>query len=140
MKFRLLRPTIDTPFHIDWDWFERNNISMESVIRNQLSEEYQRRFEGQEVHEVDYIDPATGEVFRVDNLREAILAEGQWEPDYITRSMPLTQAILRIFLASNNQPLTPVELARRLERHDPEAILRVLTASGVSNGVVPVRK
>lgn len=139
MKFKLRRPTSDTPFHVDWSWFERNNLDAQSVIRNQLTESCRHRLEGREVTEVDHIDPATGEVFRLDTLREAILAECQWEADYISEDLPLAQAILRLFLATNNQPLTPVELAHRLNRHDPDTILRVLTAKGVDNGIVPVR-
>lgn len=138
MKFKLMRPTLDMPFHIDWGWFERNNMNPASAIRNQLCDEYQARYAGQEPWEVDYIDPDSGEVLRMDNLREAILSHCRWEPDYITRDMPLAQAIFRLFLASNNTPMTANELARRLERHDPEMILRMLTATEVQNGVVPV--
>jgi hypothetical protein len=140
MKFKLRRPTLDTRFHVDWSWFERNNINPESVIRNQLTESYQQRMAGEEIREVDYIAPDTGEVLRMDNLRETILIEAQWEEGYITSDMPLSQAILRIFLATNNRPMTAREMAQRLERNDPETILRVLTATGVTNGIVPLRE
>jgi hypothetical protein len=50
------------------------------------------------------------------------------------------QGVFRVFLAENNRPLSPVDLAHHLGRRDPETILRVLTASGVQNGVVPLRK
>jgi hypothetical protein len=140
LKLKLLRPTIETPFHVDWGWFESNHLSAESVIRRQLCEQHQREFEGHDVEELDYVDSESGEVFRMDNLREATLSHCQWERDYLTHDMPLMQAILRIFLANNNQPLTPVEIVGRLERHDPEAILRLLTASGVNYGIVPARK
>ncbi len=89
MKFKLRRPTNETLFHVDWSWFERNNLDPQSVIRNQLTESCRQRYEGREVAEVDHIDPVTGEVFRLDNLREAILAECQWEDDYLSRDLPL---------------------------------------------------
>ncbi len=140
MKFKQLRPTVRTPFHIDWSWFERNNFDAEAIVRNQLCDTCRRQFEaGLPVTEVDYIDPETAEVIPMDNLREAILTHCRWEPDYIDGDTPLMQAILRLFLANNNHPLTPAEMGQRLTRRDADAILRVLTASGVQNGIVPVR-
>lgn len=140
MKFRQLRPSVETLFHVDWGWFDRNNIDAQSVIRNQLCYRCQQQFaDGQEVAEVDHIDPETGEITRLDNLREAILAHCQWEPTYIDSEMPLLQGILRLFLASNNHPLSVLEMAQRLGRHDPETILRLLTARGVQSGIVQLR-
>lgn len=140
MNFKRLRPTSATRFHIDWSWFERNGLDVQSLIRNQLSDASLKKLaDGDAVEEVDYIDPATGEVSRMDTLRETIIAESRWEPDFINASLPLMQGIFRVFLAENNRPLTAVELAQRLNRHDSDAILRVLTATGVQNGVVPVR-
>lgn len=140
MKFKLSRPTSDTPLHVDWSWFERNHLNAESIVRNQLCYTCHQRFgDGQEVEQVDYIDPTSGEVFRMDSLRECILTHCQWERDYINGETPLVQAVLRLFLSTNNQPMTVTEIAQRLGRHDGEAILRVLTASGVQNGIVPVR-
>ena len=139
MNFKAMRPTGDTPFQINWSWFERNNINAQSLVRNQLNYKWRQRFDnGLEIKEVDYINSETGEVFKMDNMREAILAECQWEPDYITRDMPLLQSILRLFLANNNQPMTVVEMARRLERHDSNAILNLLTASKIQNGIIPI--
>ena len=139
MNFKAMRPTVDTPFEINWSWFERNNINAQSLVRNQLNYKWRQRFDnGLEIKEVDYINSETGEVFKMDNMREAILAECQWEPDYITRDMPLLQSILRLFLANNNQPMTVVEMARRLERHDSNAILNLLTASKIQNGIIPI--
>ena len=138
MRFKLLRPTVNTTFHVDWSWFERNNLNAQSFIRNQLSNEAQQLFEnGLKVREVDYIDPESGEVFRMDNMREMILARCQWEPNYITSDMPLVQSVFRLFLANNNKPMTIIQLAQGLGRHNPQAILRVRTGSGVQNGIVP---
>ena len=139
LKLKVARPTIETPFHLDWAWFERNHINVENVIRNQLTPRVAKRFpEGATVEILDHIDPETGEVSRMDALREAIMSECQWEPDYITGDIPLVQAVLRVFLANNNKQLTAGELAQRLGRNDPETILRVLTSGGVQMGVVPL--
>lgn len=141
MRFRLARPTVNSYFHVDWDWFRRNKLGIKSLVHNQLCPQCLREFsEGVEVQDVDYIDPETGEVFKINNLWEAILAHCQWQPNYLDNNMPLNQRILRVFLASNNEPMTVKALARELGLYDPNFLLRVLMASGVQNGVVPVRE
>jgi hypothetical protein len=135
---RIARPTLETRFAIDWSWFERSQINAEKVIRDQLPPAVARRFpEDKSIPIVDYINPETGEVTQIDALREAIMSECQWEPTFITGDIPVVQAVLRMYLANNNQSLTAVEIAQRLGRHDPEVILRVLTGGGVQMGIVP---
>lgn len=139
MKFKLVRPTVNTPFHIDWGWFEQNQLDPESAVRRQLCYRCQQQFEeGLAVEEVDYVDPESGEVLRMDNLRESILAHCREQRDYISEETPLMQSVFRLFLANNNTPLTPQEIAHHLSRADADTILRVLT-SGVKSGVVPLR-
>lgn len=135
---RIARPTTATRFHVDWSWFERNHLNTEKVIRDQLTPKVAQRFPPDApIQTLDYVDPYTGEVTPIDSLREAIMSECQWEPHYLTGDMPMIQAVLRVFLANNNQPLTATEIAQRLERLDPDPILRVLTSGGVQMGIVP---
>ena len=139
MNYKMMQPNLDTPFQIDWDWFKQGHIDAKSVVQNQLSYKWRERFDnGLEIKEVDYINPDTGEVSQTTNMHEVILSECQWEPDYITRDMPLLQSILRLFLANNNQPMTVTEIARRLERHDSQVILQVLTVGPIENGIIPI--
>lgn len=136
-----IRPTVETPFHIDWDWFERNDVNEEQVMRDQLTPDVRQEFEeGKVIEEVDWIDPDTGEVFRVDSLREAILSDCQWKPGYITQSTPLITAVFRALLANNNRPMTPVELTQRLGRSTPQTILNILTRGGIKYGIVPTQE
>jgi hypothetical protein len=48
----------------------------------------------------------------------------------------LVDAIFRIFLASGNTPMTPIELAQQLGR-PPDIILRVLTGEQIYRGLRP---
>lgn len=141
MVRELLLPTIETPFVIDWDWFPRKGIDPQLMIKGQLCQQCRREFEqGASVEEVDWIDPNTGEVFRVDSLREHILAHCQWKPDYITPTTPLATGVFRALLANNNRPLSSIQLAQRLGRTDPNVILRLLTRGEIKNGIVPARE
>lgn len=138
----LIRPTVETPFHIDWDWFDRNDVNERQVLRDQLTPEVRQEFEKSDttIEEVDWIDPDTGEVFRVDSLREAILSDCQWKPSYITQSTPLITAIFRALLANNNRSMTPVEMTQRLGRSTPQTILNILTRGGIKYGIVPAKE
>ncbi|MCB0076271.1 MAG: hypothetical protein KDD73_02535 [Anaerolineales bacterium] len=138
MKFNIRRPTIDTPFHIDWGWFERNRLSAESAVYNQVCESHRAEVEPAGTDEMDYIDSTTGEVFVTDARREVIMALCQFEDDYISAEMPLHQAVFRLLLASNNRPTSPAEMAAQLNRHDPQTLLRLLTSGSVSYGVIPL--
>lgn len=134
-----VKPTVDTPFHIEWDWFRRNGVDADLLVREQLCAECRQAFdEGKPVEEVDWVHPDTGEVFRVDAVREAILSHCQWKPDYISPATPLVTAVFRTLLANNNQPLSPRELAQRLSRWEPETILIVLSRGDVKWGLMPV--
>ncbi|HYN87273.1 MAG TPA: hypothetical protein VER55_02025 [Ardenticatenaceae bacterium] len=140
MVLRLLRPTLNTRFVIDWDWFQRNRMNPQLAVGNQLCYQCRREFEeGLPVEEVDWVDSETAEVSRIDSMREHILVHCQWKPDYINTTTPLSTAIFRALLANNNRPLSVAELTQRLGRTDPETILRLLTHGEVKNGIVPMR-
>lgn len=139
-RFGLARPTVDTPFHVDWSWFERNQLDSEQVIRDQLCPACARRLVGEEPQDVDAVDLATGEIRMTDSLREAISAHCQWQPGYLSIEQPLAQVLLRLFLANHNQPQSVTEIARRIGRHDDDQLLRLLVSGTVRNGIVAIRR
>ncbi|MDQ7030531.1 MAG: hypothetical protein Q9O62_12510 [Ardenticatenia bacterium] len=133
-----VKPTAETLFHIQWDWFRRNHVDTEVLLREQLCAECRQALdEGKLMGEVDWIDPDTGEVFRMDAVREAILSHCRWKPEYISATTPLITAVFRTLLANNNCPLSAHELAQRLTRWDPETILTVLSRGDVKWGITP---
>lgn len=139
-RFGSARPTTESLFHVDWTWFDRNQLDSEQVIRDQLCAECTRRLSEEAVGEVDAVDLATGEVRLSDTLREAISAHCQWEPGYLSAEQPLSQVLFRLFLANYNQPQRLSEIARRLGRHDDDQLLRLLMSGTVRNGIVPLRR
>lgn len=133
------RPTLDTKFHIDMNWWEQEQIDFRLYLHHQLCPEHRQRYPDYHRTElVDWIDPVTAEVKRVDALWQALLSCCSKRPDYLSDSTPLITAIFRVFLANNNTPMTPVELAQVIGRAQPEVILQLLTRGKIYRGIKPV--
>jgi hypothetical protein len=135
---KLFMPTVETKFHIDFTWWERQNRDIYVFMRDLLCEECRDRA-GDLSHTrmVDMIDPNTAEVTRVDALWEAIRACCSVKPGYITMDTPLLESIFRVFLANGNKPLSVLELHERLDKKPPDTILRMLTKGQVYMGIRP---
>ncbi len=134
-----IKPTLETQFHIDYAWWNREGRELRVYLLSHLSPEQHNRFVGQtDTEEVDWIDPETGEVRQIDMLQRAIHEASQRE-DFITPHTSLVDAVFRVFLANNNAPLTPLELSDRIGR-PPMTILRTLAGRTVYKGIRPVTK
>lgn len=133
------RPTVDTKFHIDYNWWEESGKNFRIYLRDQLCEECRERFANyQNTEDVDWIDPDTGEVRRTDALRECLRTRCANDPNYINERLPLASACFRVFLANNNTPLSPNELNQLLPWKSPESILQTLTGGQIYFGIRPV--
>ena len=135
-RFSLVKPTLDTPFHIDFDWWKQNDRSWRVYLRSYLSPEDQETYAGKEDEMVDLVDPDTAEVQRVDALQHLLISRYGQEEDFITHSTSVTEAIFRLFLTNGNMPLTPSEMAEQLDR-SPKVILRMLSGGRVYKGIRP---
>jgi hypothetical protein len=134
---RLIKPTLDTPFHIDYEWWNREDRELRVYLRSHLCPEHRAVFEEHlDTEEIDWIDEDTAEVTRVDGLQHVLRIHCSLQPDYIEPHTPLVDAVFRIFLANNNKPLTPAELGERIKR-DPAVILRTLSGPRVFKGLRP---
>lgn len=137
-KLARFRPTVDTKFHIDYDWWEESGKNFRIYLRDQLCEECRECFANyQNTEDVDWIDPDTGEVRRTDALRECLRTRCANDPNYINERLPLASACFRVFLANNNTPLSPKELNQLLPWKSPESILQTLTGGQVYFGIRP---
>jgi len=139
-KFRpevRVKPTLDTPFHIDFEWWEREGRELRVYLRSYLCAEHRAVFEThQDTEEIDWIDEDTAEVKRVDGLQHILRIHCSLQHGYITPNTPLIDAVFRVFLANNNKALTPVELGARIRR-DPAMILKALSGHQVYKGLRP---
>jgi hypothetical protein len=126
-----------TPFHIDLDWWRRNERNLGRFLAEILGEEEP---ELPADSAIDYIDPHTAEVQQLDPLWVKVLVQRAHQPDFITSATPLTSAVLRAFIENRNQPMTPTQLHKRINRTSPETVLRVLKTAQRSYGIFPVEE
>ena len=136
----LLKPTVDTPFQIDYDWWKQHDRSWRVHLRSCLCEEHQEMYadiSGDE--KVDWIDPETAEVQSVDGLQHTLISHCAKQDQFITELTTLTESLFRLFLSNGNQPLTPEELAEVLNRQ-PGKILQTITGPRVYKGIRPAPK
>ncbi len=69
----LVKPTLDTTFHIDYSWWDRSGEDLRVYLFSHLSPEQREHLSSDaENHVVDYVDPDTGEVTQMDELQLAL--------------------------------------------------------------------
>jgi hypothetical protein len=134
---KFVRPTLDTNFHIDREYWERADRDLQVYLRSHLCAEHQDAFSESESDAlVDHVDPVTAEVSRVAGIQHVLITHCSQQPDYLTQKTTMVNAVFRVFLANGNQPLTPVELGEKLDRR-PDTILKTLSGARVYKGIRP---
>ncbi len=134
----LVRPTLDTKFHIEYAWWNREGRDLDVYLRSHLCPEHQERFAQVDSGVlVDHVDLKTAEVTRVPGIQHVLIAHCAQQPDYLTPHTSLVNAIFRLFLANGNQSLSAKELGESLNRA-PQMILRTLSGRRVYKGIRPV--
>ncbi len=138
MSARLARPTVNTPFQISLDWWQRTRQDFMSSLREAACPDCQKRYplDGA-LTETDFIDPQTAEVRRLNSLWQCVIETCSQRPDYFSADLPLASALFRALLARGNSPLTPTEMYTLIGRSNPQTILRVLTGPNAILGIMP---
>ena len=132
-----VRPTLETKFQIDYDWWDRADRDLEIYLRSHLCAEHREAFADAKADAlVDNVDPDTAEVTKVPGIQNILITHCAQQPDYITRQTSLVNAVFRIFLANGNTPLTARDLGERLGRQ-PNMILRTFSSPRVYKGIRP---
>lgn len=134
----LIKPTVETPFHIDFDWWQKNDQAWHVHLQSCLCQEHQETyadFIGEQ--KVDWVDPETAEVQRVDGLQHILITHCAKENGFITKQTSLTEAIFRLFLANGNQHMSANELSDSLCR-PAKMILRTISGRRVYKGIRPL--
>lgn len=137
-KFSLVKPTLDTPFRIDFEWWKSHDHNWRVFLQSFLCEEHQKVFADQtgEVW-IDWIDPQTAEVQHVDGLQHILITHCARQPDFVNTNTTLVYAVFRVLLANGNKATTPNELSKLIGKQ-PEIILRTLSGPTVYQGIRPL--
>ncbi|HNT77420.1 MAG TPA: hypothetical protein PKH77_20600 [Anaerolineae bacterium] len=133
-----IKPTIDTLFHIDYSWWEEQNLDLGVQLVAHLPAELREVYAGQRVDErIDLIDWETGEVQQVQGLQYLIATRCGDDPAYIMQAPTLIEAVFRVFLSNGNQPLSARALSR-LVGQPADRVLRVMSGGVVRKGLRPM--
>lgn len=137
-RFSLAKPTLQTKFHIDFDWWRQSDQDWRVYLQSLLCPEHRQAFVNfQEENSVDWVDPDTAEVQQVDGLQHILISHCAKQEGFITEHTALVDAIFRIFLANGNEPMSANDLAQRLNRQ-PTMVLRLLSGGQVYRGIRPI--
>lgn len=133
----LVKPSLQTRYHIDFDWWRQNDRDWRVYLRNFLCPDHQRVFADLDIAEqVDWVDPATAEVQRVDGLQNILITHCAKQKAFITQQTTLVDSVFRLFLSNGNTPLNSEQLAEKLGR-DSLTILRTLSGGRIYKGLRP---
>jgi hypothetical protein len=137
-RTRLVKPTISTPFHVDFDWWQKNERDWHVYLRSLLCPEHQEAFANvEEGQMIDWVDPLTAEVKPVEGVQNTLMSHCVKQPDFLTEHTALVEAVFRLFLTNGNVPMSSEELGSRLNR-PAMTILRTLAGARVYKGIRPV--
>jgi hypothetical protein len=133
----LLKPSIKTPFHIDFDWWKQNERDWHVFLRSLLCSEHQEAFSNvEEGQMIDWIDERTAEVRPVDGIQHALMSHCALQANFTDEHTALVEAVFRIFLVNGNAPMSPEDISKRLNR-PADTILKTLTGPRIYRGLRP---
>ena len=137
-RFSLVKPTVETPFRIDFDWWKQHDNNWRVYLLSCLCPEHQEIFAdtSQEVL-VDWIDPETAEVHQLDGLQQVLMSHCARQPDFLTTYTTLVDAVFRSLMANGNTPMTPTDLSKAINR-PADTILKTLAGAQIYKGLRPV--
>lgn len=135
--FSMVKPTLSTPFHIDFEWWKQHDNNWRIYLHSCLCEEHQALFSDVDQNSfIDWVDPQTAEVKSIDGLQNILVNHCAKQPGFVTSNTTLVDAVFRVFLANGNTPLSPIQLAQQTGK-SAETILRTLSGPTVYKGIRP---
>ena len=95
----IVKPTAQTPYHIDFSWWQETDRDWEIYLKNLLCIEHRDMFEeAADNGIIDWVDPETAEVKQVDGLQHVLLSHCARREDFLGEHTTVVEAIFRIFI------------------------------------------
>lgn len=138
-KFSLIKPTIETPFQIDFNWWKSHDQNWRVYLQSYLCKVHKQIFSS-EINSltIDWVDPETAEVKPVDGIEHTLMTHCAKQPEFLTEHTALVNSVFRIFLSNGNSPLTCAQLSS-ITGKSADIILRTLTGTQVYKGIRPIQ-
>ncbi len=135
--FSFVKPTIHTPFHIDYAWWKEHDNNWRVFLFDYLCPEHQALYSSSNEDEmIDHIDPETAEVHPIDGLQQKLMIHCSKQEGFVDENHSAVDNVFRIFLSNGNSPLSPEELGN-LTGKPAETVLRLLSGARVFMGIRP---
>lgn len=131
----LKRPTEDTKFFIDYDWWERSNLDLKTYLYTRLNVGEDLQLDT-DMENVDLVDSHTGEVRQVDGFQYVLQTYFSQLSDDFTARTSLVDAAFCVLLANANRPMSAKEIAQQVGR-STSVILKTLGGPRVYQGIRP---
>jgi hypothetical protein len=136
-RFSLVKPTLDTPFFIDFSWWKEHDSDWHVALFGCLCPQHQEKMAKLDLNEsIDWVDPETAEVTQVDGMQQILITHCAQQEGFLTEHTTLVDAVFKILLASGNNPISPNQLGKRLGR-PADTILKTLGGYTVYKGIRP---
>lgn len=137
-RFRLTKPTLETNFRIDFDWWKSHDRDWMVYMRSFLCSHHSEVLQNiQDDEKIDHVDMETAEVKTVEAIEYILLNHCSKQDDFVSQSGAMVDSVFRIFLANGNKPLNCGELSVIIQK-PADLILRTFTSSQVYKGIRPV--
>jgi hypothetical protein len=136
-RLSFIKPTLDTPFHIDFNWWKSHDNNWRVFLANCLCKEHQPLFmyEQNDIP-IDWIDSETAEIQTVDGLQHILMEHCAKQPEFLSENSTLVDNTFRVFLANGNTPLSVKELSAKINK-PAEIILKTFSGHQVYKGIRP---
>ena len=139
IRFSLVKPSVDTPFHIDFLWWKQHDNNWRVHLHDCLCSEHQVVFANlDDENWVDWVDPETAEVKKVDGLQQVLMTHCARQQGFLTINSTLVDSVFRAFLANGNAAMTPKDLSTQINR-PADTILRTLAGPQIYTGLRPYK-
>ena len=132
----LKRPSLDTKFHIDFEWWDESDLDLKTYLFSRLEIGDESTLD-LGVDHVDLVDSETAEVRQVDGFQFALQTYFSQLPDDFAQQSSLVDAIFFVLLANANKPMTATELAQSVGR-DPDMVLKTISGGRIYQGIRPI--
>lgn len=137
--FSLVKPTIHTHFHIDFEWWKEHDGNWRVFLMDYLCDEHRVLFENEgDSVLIDHIDPQTAEVKQIDGVQQKLMVHCSKQTGFVEENHSAVDNVFRIFLSKGNTPMTCEELGA-LTGKPGDTILKLLSGTRVFMGIRPTQ-